>query len=263
LVTERSNVGVARALREGFARAASAPAVLVGTFAVARVFDVPAANLSFFDRGARAVLVWLVFWSLAYGGIIDRLARDRPTRAHGFFAACGGHATALGRLAIAAIAVEAAWLPLAAPWTSTRGGRAAVALVFALGWTVLAFARIRLVVEDRRSAFGALLAAIRFLRRNPAGVLVMLVFGIAIYGANVLYRSLLMLGIFAEGWQLRASTGALLAVQLWLKLTGYASGIALFQSRLAHAGYTAAPRVAWPESASAEAIANAAPTIAP
>jgi len=39
--------------------------------------------------------------------------------------------------------------------------------------------------------------------------------------------------------------------------------VALFQSRLAHAGYTAAPPAVWPESASAEAIANAAPTIAP
>ena len=262
-MTERSNGGVARALREGFARVASAPVVLVGTFAAARVFDVPAANLSFFDRGARPVLVWLVFWSLAYGGIIDRLARNRPTRAHGFFAACGGHGSALARLAIAAIAAEAALIPLAAAWTSTRGERAGVALVLALGWTVLGFARIRLVVEDRRSAFGALLAAVRFLRRNPAGVVMMLAFVVAVYGANVLYRAMLMSGIFAEGWQLRVSTEAFLAVQLWLKLTAYAAGIALFQSRLAHAGYTAAPPAVWPESPSAETITNAVPTVAP
>ena len=261
-MAERSNVGLAHALREGFARAASAPMILVATFAIARLLDVPAANLSFFDRGARGVLVWLLFWSLAYGGIIDRLARNRPTRAHGFFAACGGHAAALARLAIVAIAVEAALRPLAAMWTVTRGGRE-VAVVLVLGATVLAFARIRLVVEDRRSALGALLASIRFLRRNPSGIGLMLVYGIAAYGANALYRSALASGAFAEEWQFRVSTEALLAVQLWLKLIAYASAIALFQSRLAHAGYTAAPPAVWPESASAEAIANAAPPTAP
>jgi hypothetical protein len=59
------------------------------------------------------------------------------------------------------------------------------------------------------------------------------------------------------------SNEVFLAIQLWLKLTAYASGIALFQSRLAHAGYTAAPPAVWPESASAEAIVNLAPHIAP
>jgi len=36
----------------------------------------------------------------------------------------------------------------------------------------------------------------------------------------------------------------------------YASAIALFQSRLAHAGYAAAPPLEWPESPAAEAVAN-------
>jgi hypothetical protein len=262
-VTERSNVGLAHALREGFARAASAPMILVGTFAIARLLDVPAANVSFVDRGTRAVLVWLLFWSLAYGGIIDRLARNRPTRAHGFFAACGGHAASLARLGVVAIAVGAAARPVAAMWTATRAERVGVALLLVLGATVVAFARIRLVVEDRRSAFGALLASIRFLRRNPSGIGLMLVYGITAYGANFLYASALASGAVAEEWQFRVSTEALLAVQLWLKLIAYAAAIALFQSRLAHAGYTAAPPAVWPESASAEAIRNAAPPIAP
>jgi hypothetical protein len=46
---------------------------------------------------------------------------------------------------------------------------------------------------------------------------------------------------------------------LWM----YASGVALFQLRLAHAGYTAAPRIEWPESPAAEAIANAPRSITP
>jgi hypothetical protein len=264
LVAERSNVGLSRALREGVAHAVSAPAVLLGTFAVARIVDVPAANLSLLDRGARPLLVWLVFWSLAYGGIIDRFARNRPTRAHGFFAACGGHAMALARLAILAmfaIAIVTALRPLAGLWTAALPKRVVVELILLLGSIVLAFARVRLVVEDRRSAFGALLASIRFLRRNPSGIVLLLGFGAAAYALTVFYGAILTSGVLVADWQLRVSNEIFLAAHLWLKLTAYASAIALFQSRLAHAGYTAAPAAIWPESASAEAIANAAPRV--
>lgn len=262
-MAEPSNVSVAHALRDGLARAASAPAVLVGTFAAARILNVPSVNLWFLDRGARAVLVWLLFWSIAYGGVVDRLARNRPTRAHGFFAACGVHAMPLARLSIITIAVEAALAAFAVSWTATPGGRTALAFVLLAGGAVLGFARIRLVVEDRRSAIGALLASLRFLRRNPSGVLLLVVFGLAAYGLNDLYAATVASGLFTEDWQYRVSSEAFLAVQLWVKLVGYSAAIALFQSRLAHAGYTAAPPAVWPESASAEAIANAAPRIAP
>ena len=43
----------------------------------------------------------------------------------------------------------------------------------------------------------------------------------------------------------------------YLKLLFYASETAFFQGALAHAAYTAAPAVVWPESPAAEAIANA------
>jgi hypothetical protein len=36
----------------------------------------------------------------------------------------------------------------------------------------------------------------------------------------------------------------------------WASAAALFQGRLAHASYTAGPRLEWPESPAAEAISN-------
>jgi hypothetical protein len=41
-----------------------------------------------------------------------------------------------------------------------------------------------------------------------------------------------------------------------LALPLVASATVFFQSRLAHAGYTAAPPLQWPESPAAEAIAN-------
>ena len=258
-MTERSNLTVARAVREGFARAASAPALLIGTYAVARLLDVPSANLSLFSEGPRAVLVWLLFWSFAYGGAIDRLARGRPTRAYGFFAACGGHLMPLARLAVLAIAVEAALLPIARAAATTDLGRAGVALGLILASAVLAFARIRLVVEDRRSAIGTMAASIRFLRRNPSALAIWIVFWLAGYGLNDLYAFLVASRAAPSDLEVRASYEAFVAIHFWLKLSAYGAGIALFQSRLAHAGYTAAPPAVWPESASAEAIANAAP----
>ena len=43
----------------------------------------------------------------------------------------------------------------------------------------------------------------------------------------------------------------------YVKLLFYASQIAFFQGELAHASYTAAPQVVWPDSPAAESIANA------
>ena len=38
---------------------------------------------------AGATAAWMIIWSFLSGGLIDRYARQRPTRAHGFFAASG------------------------------------------------------------------------------------------------------------------------------------------------------------------------------
>ena len=47
---------------------------------------------------------------------------------------------------------------------------------------------------------------------------------------------------------------AYVAARLWVKLLFWASETALFQSRLAHAGYVARPAPVWPDSPAAEAI---------
>ena len=45
-------------------------------------------------------------------------------------------------------------------------------------------------------------------------------------------------------------------VRLWVKLVFWASETSLFQGRLAHADYVAAPPPRWPESPAAEAIGS-------
>ena len=256
-MTDRSNAGVAHALRDGFARIAVAPLVAVGLFVVLRLLELSQDDgWTMIAAGKRRTIVALLFWAFAYGGVIDRYARNRPTRAHGFFAACGGHFLPLVRLAILPLLVACGLMVL------QPGVVAGSAVVLAVD-VVMQFARVRLVVEDRRSALGALLAGIRFIRRNFVSVAILwMIYGVLHVAVG---RAANWLTISpAHPWIQRGINDAFFALLLWqATLFPYATAVALFQSRLAHAGYTAAPPAVWPESASAEAIANAAPTIAP
>jgi len=125
---------------------------------------------------------------------------------------------------------------------------------------VFDYARVRMVVEDRRSAIGALLAGGRFVRRHAGAA-------IGLYALNAL-AFLVLIAVYATlapaapgaGWRAAAALGigqAYIAARVYLKLLFYASETALFQGALAHASYTAAPAVVWPDSPAAESIASA------
>jgi hypothetical protein len=228
---------------------------------------------------AGAIGLYLAGWTFLAGGLIDRYARQRPTRAYGFFAASGVHFFPLLRLAVVSgvvywwlFAYVHRWLFL--EWFVERTRIIAVerevflwrlALYLAFGLVLVLvnllfdYAKIRLVVEDRRSALGALSAAMRFVWRHLGRVA-------GLYALN----GLVFLGLLAV-WALIAPgaggggltiwmtflTGQLyLLARLALKLQFLASETALFQSSLAHAGYTASPVPTWPESPSAELIAR-------
>ena len=116
------------------------------------------------------------------------------------------------------------------------------------------YAKIRAVVEDRRSMIGALAAALRFIRRHP--------------GAGVGALPAEHAGVPASCWPLfrdRAGRGAptwaapaigqlYIVARIIVRLQFAASQTALFQGRLAHAGYMARPVPKWPDSPAAEAI---------
>jgi hypothetical protein len=228
-----------------------------------------------------AIAIYLGGWLFLSGGIIDRYARQRPTRAHGFFSAAGTFFWRLARLAVIAGAIY--WLlfgvlhdylfgdlyvALTRDLASERAALARRVLLYGVfgAFVVLVnvtidYAKIRLVVEDRRSALGALLAALAFIGRHPGRVL-------GLYALN----ALLFLVVIAV-WAITAP-GTAIGAGLWvwlgllgsqiyvvarlvLKLQFIASQTALFQSSLAHASYTAAPMPAWPESAAAETIGSA------
>jgi hypothetical protein len=225
-----------------------------------------------------ATIAWLVLWSFLSGGVIDRYARQRPTRTHGFFAACGTHVWRFLRLGLLAWAVYWLLFALVHPWIfddfypwATRDTivertafliRVACYAVFGtlLVITNLMFdyARIRIVVEDRYSALGGLLAGARFVRRHPGTLRLYLLNGFVFLGLALIY-ALVAPGAPAGAaiWIAFGLGQIYILLRHYVKLLFYASQTSYFQGALAHASYTAAPPVVWPESPAAESIGQA------
>jgi hypothetical protein len=233
---------------------------------------------------AGATVAWLLLWSFLTGGVIDRYARRRPTRAHGFFAAAGTHFWRFLRLGLVTWLVhaalfgvvhaglEAGYGRLTRDLTGERSAfalRAAGYLVFSAllaGFALLFdYTRIRIVVEDRRSALGSLLAAARFLARHKGRAGGLLLLNAAAYLLLVAAYRALSPGAPRTDMHLWLVLGlgqAYIVGRHYLRLLVYASETALFQGALAHAAYTAAPTLVWPDSPAVETITNAEPTTA-
>lgn len=228
---------------------------------------------------AGAAAAYLLVWTFLVGGVLDRYARNRPIRANGFFAACGVFFFRFLRLAVMVGAVYYllfvyvhAWLfDDFYPWITRDLAVERIAfawrlaLYFVFGTLLVAlnllvdYAKVRAVVEDRRSMIGALVAAARFVRRNAGAA-------VGLYLLNgVLFVALLAAYMAAAPGAGRAGLSMWLGFlvsqvyllgRLWVKLVFFASETSLFQRTLAHVEYTAAPRPVWPESPAAEAVAN-------
>lgn len=223
---------------------------------------------------AGAIALWLLAWTFLWGGILDRLARDRPTRAAGFFAACGAHAGRMLRLGLmAGVAYVILWRyvhPLLFGslygWITRDLAVERTAFVTRLLLYVLFgalflgvrlltdLARVRAVVEDRRSMIGAYLAAWRLLRARPGAIL-------AIY-AGVAAAFVVWLGLYAlvapgargaglAVWFALVTGQLYLAGRLWLKLLVPAALIALYRAEVARGDLDLTPPPVWPESPAA------------
>jgi hypothetical protein len=115
---------------------------------------------------------------------------------------------------------------------------------------VFDYAKVRGVVEDRRSMFGAIVAGARFVRRNAAAVASMYLLNGCLFLGLILLYALAAPGANSTGagvWLGIAISQLYLIARLWIRLVFLASETALFQGRLAHAGYIARARVARPE----------------
>jgi hypothetical protein len=232
-------------------------------------------NVSLVTPIAGIIAIWMVGWSFLSGGVLDRFARGRATRSYGFFAACGTHFWRFLRIGIIAglfYYVLFGWIH---PWVFDRVDRwtrdttvertafAARLIGYAIfGFLLLAvnvivdYARVRTVVEDRRSALGSVAASTRFVRRHLGPVA-----GLYLLNAIAFLMVVLAYALVARAPRSGLAMVLVLGVgQLYilsrhyLKLVFYASETALFQGELAHAAYTAAPAVVWPDSPAAEAV---------
>jgi len=240
-------------------------------------------NLSgFLDNVPRPIVIisaasaYIVLWMFAAGGILDRYARDRATRAHGFFPPSGVFFFRFLRLGVVQWLVYAALFGLVHPLLFDRffgrithdmtversafalrvGFYIAFGIVVAACNLIFDYAKVRAIVEDRRSIVGAISAAVRFVRSNPAAI------GLYAMNAALFVIVVAIYAIVAPGagsagasmWIGLAVSQIYIAARLWVKLVFWASEVALFQQRFAHAGYIAAPQPVWPESPAAEAI---------
>jgi hypothetical protein len=223
---------------------------------------------------AAAVITQMAVALFLAGGILDRLARDRAVGAAAFFSACGVYFVRFIRLGLVAAAVY--WVLFATyhPWLFDELYPALIAnvtvertaffirlgLYFAFAIPLFFFnmlfdyAKVRAVVEDRRSMIGAIVAGWRFIRRQPLTAS-------ALYATNALLF-LIVIGVYfliAPGATMpdvvACAIGQLyIVLRVMVRLQFAASQTALFQGRLAHAGYVARPIPKWPDSPAAEAI---------
>jgi hypothetical protein len=241
-------------------------------------------NLSaFIDDTSRPIVIvgaagaYLVIWLFLAGGIIDRYARDRPTRAAGFFAASGVFFFRFLRLGAVMWIVYGFLFGYMHPWlfgdlyprmthdvtVERTAFFARLALYIVFGAVLAAcnlifdYAKVRAVVEDRRSMIGAIAAALRFVEHHYAGAVGLYLADVGLFAAVVAMYGLLAPGAGGAGlsmWLALIVGQIYVAARLWVKLVFWASETALFQSRLAHAGYVAKAAPVWPESPMAEAI---------
>jgi hypothetical protein len=241
-------------------------------------------NLSaFLDDTTRPIAIvafaaaYVVLWIFLAGGIIDRYARDRATRSNGFFTACGIYSVRFARLAAVQLIVygvlfgslhpllfERLYPTLIRNLTVERtaffirvGLYAVFGLVLAAFNLLFDYAKVRAVIEDRRSMLGALSGAARFIGRNaPAAVglylLNVLLFLLALGGYAMIAPGAGRTGI--SMWIGLLVSEVYILARLWVKLAFWGTEIALFQGRLAHAGYVERPEPTWPDAPIVDAL---------
>jgi hypothetical protein len=255
------------------------PSIIGGAAPVRNISDV--VDGAPFPLALIAVLMlWLALWSFASGGIFDRMARNRPVGGQAFFGACGRYALRLARLGLLAWCTywflftyvhtwifawvyESLILDLTVERTAFLLRLVGYAVFLALLVTanlIFDYARIRLVVEDRRSALFSLVAGARFVWRHLSLTL-------GVYALNALLF-LVVVGIYVaiapggrnDGGRLWLALGvgqAYIVARVVLKLQFVASQIGVFQEALAADVLVAGPAPEWPESPAAEFVRDA------
>jgi hypothetical protein len=162
----------------------------------------------------------LVLWFLS-AGIISRLASDRPLYASGFGAACGGFAGRMVRLGLIAALLyiilfgaihqtlfDDLFDGVTANMTAERNAFGVRLLLYVLFFGLLGainllfdFARVRLIVEDRYSVLGTLIAAWHFIQMRPSLAIGVYAINVAAYLVLAAVYIVVAPGAGHAGWQ--------------------------------------------------------------
>jgi hypothetical protein len=130
-------------------------------------------------------------------------------------------------------------------------------VVVAAATMLFDYAKVRAVVEDRRSMLSAIGAAAGFIRRNAGAAVTLFLLNFGAFVLTIGVYALVAPGAGRAGLMMWLGLGVgqvYVITRLWIKLTFWASETALFQGRLGHAGYVTRAEPVWPESPAADAI---------
>jgi hypothetical protein len=122
---------------------------------------------------------------------------------------------------------------------------------------VVDYTKVRIVVEDRHSVLGALLAALRFIRSHARQVIALYTLNSMTFIVVIAAWVLIAPGAGGSGgtmWLAFLLAQLYIVARLAVRLQFMASYVSLFQANLAHAAYVSAPVPAWPDSPAVEAV---------
>jgi hypothetical protein len=200
---------------------------------------------------AMALAVYVLLWTFVSGGILDRLGTVRDVRPP-FLQVCGALFGRFLRLNIIQSIVLVALFNIVQPWLlddvfyeltadvaverTAFFIRLALYLLFALALALphvlFDYAKVRMVLEDRRSAVGALRAAGRLLRRHAGRIAALYAANVALLLAVIGAYALVAPGAGSAGWLVWAGfivSQVYIAARLWARLVFWASEAALFE----------------------------------
>ena len=204
---------------------------------------------------AAASGAYVLLWVFLSGGIIDRYARGRAPRTRGFFAASAAYFFRFLRLAIVVFVVYGLIFGALHPWmfktvyprmvrdvSVERTAfmiRAGLYLIFGLllaaANLVFDYAKVRAVVEDRRSMLVAIVTSCRFIRHNAGAAVGVYLLNVAAFALTLTAYAFVAPsggGIGLMVWPTFIIGQAYIAGRLCVKLLFWASETALVQDRL-------------------------------
>ena len=203
---------------------------------------------------AAAAGIYLLCWAFLSGGVIERYAADRTMRTGTFVSACGRFFFRFVRLEIVTVLVYGAGAAVLHRWmfdviypravvgidaeSTVFSIRVAFYFVFVLVLAavnlVLDIAKVRTVIEDRRSVIVAVAAGWRFIRKNRTAAIGVYLLDAATFALVLVAYSFVAPGGGGAGamvWAAILIGQAYIVGRLCVRLLFFASEVALFQRR--------------------------------